>query len=61
VAQLVLQQSAWFYVAGNSKQMPTAVRAALVDCLATQLEAGAAASYVDTMEASGRYQTETWA
>jgi sulfite reductase alpha subunit-like flavoprotein len=63
VAQLILKDGAYFFVAGNSKEMPTAVRAALTACLAAELEGGeaAAASYVDTMETSGRYQTETWA
>ena len=62
VAQLVLSAGACFFVAGNSKQMPTAVRAALAACLTAELEGGeaAAASYVDAMEANGRYQTETW-
>ena len=63
VAQLVLHAAANFYVAGNSTQMPTAVRSALADCLAPELSGGEAAanSYIDAMEATGRYQTETWA
>jgi sulfite reductase alpha subunit-like flavoprotein len=62
VAHLVLNEGAFFFVAGNSKQMPAEVRAALAACLSPGLggEEAAGITYVDAMEAAGRYQTETW-
>jgi len=64
LCQAVLDAGGMFYVAGNSKLMPTQVRQALVDALATRLDiegrTDEAEKYVATMEAKGRYQTETW-
>jgi len=57
---LILEQGAAFFLAGNSKQMPTQVREALVEVLADRLGQEEALAYVDKMEAMGRYQTETW-
>ena len=48
------------YVAGSSKNMPTQVRKALVTALADKLGDEEAENYVEMMENTGRYQTETW-
>ena len=48
------------FVAGNSKNMPTQVRKALVNALATKLGSDDAERFVENMEMTGRYQTETW-
>jgi len=61
LADAVLDRGAAFLVAGNSKQMPAAVRAALVAALAARLGEEQGEQYVAAMEAGGRYQTETWA
>ena len=58
---MVLDNGAWMFVAGSSKNMPSAVRRELVSALATRLGQEKAESYVEKMELSGRYQTETWA
>jgi len=58
--ELVLEQGALFMVAGNSKAMPTAVREALVQALASRLGQDGAEAKVTHMEESGLYQTETW-
>merc|ERR1719209_61479 len=60
LAELVVDQHASFYVAGNSKNMPTAVRQALVSAIDGRLGEGKGEEVVANMEASGRYQTETW-
>ena len=60
LAELVVDQNASFYVAGNSKNMPTAVRQALVSAIDGRLGEGKGEKVVAGMEASGRYQTETW-
>jgi len=60
LAELVVDQNASFYVAGNSKNMPTAVRQALVSAIDGRLGEGKGEVMVAGMEASGRYQTETW-
>ena len=49
------------FVAGSSKNMPGQVRAALVTALSSRLGEDQAESFVENMETSGRYQTETWA
>jgi len=56
----ILDQSGWMYVAGSSKNMPTQVRKALVAALADKLGDEEAEKYVEMMEKTGRYQTETW-
>ena len=58
--RFVLDNGAWMFVAGSSKNMPSAVRRELVSALATRLTQEDAESYVEKMELSGRYQTETW-
>lgn len=60
IRELILEKSAIFYVAGNSKFMPTQVRAALIAALAETQGPEAADRYVERMELTGRYQTETW-
>lgn len=50
----ILNQNGWFYVAGNSKNMPTAVKSALATALNSS-------DTVDDMINTGRYQEETWA
>ena len=60
LAELVVDQGASFYVAGNSKNMPTAVREALVAALTVRLGEGKGEEFVASMESSGKYQTETW-
>ena len=59
--RLVLDNGAWMFVAGSSKNMPSAVRRELVSALATRLGQEKAESHVEKMELSGKYQTETWA
>ena len=61
IRQLILEKSGNFFVAGNSKNMPSQVREALVDALAVELGSEEAEKYVEKMEVTGRYQTETWA
>jgi len=61
LCDLIIQKSGWFYVAGNSKMMPTQVREALVTSLAEKLGSEEKSEeYVTNMETSNRYQTETW-
>jgi len=58
IRELVLNKSANFYVAGNSKMMPTQVQEALVNAIKEVVPD--AEGYVEKMEQTGRYQTETW-
>ena len=61
VCELVLDQGACFAVAGSSKNMPGAVRAALVAAVNSRLQDPDQAELVVLrMEEEGRYQTETW-
>ncbi|XP_031633473.1 NADPH-dependent diflavin oxidoreductase 1 [Contarinia nasturtii] len=50
----IIDKSGVFLVAGNSKNMPTAVKEALSEALNNS-------DYVQTMIDTGRYQEETWA
>lgn len=50
----IIHQNGLFLLAGNSKNMPTAVKEALSDALNEP-------DYVQEMISSGRYQEETWA
>jgi len=61
ITQHILDNCGWFFVAGNSKNMPSQVRDALVTSLATRLGKEEAEKFVETMEITGKYQTETWA
>ena len=51
------------YVAGSAKNMPAAVRRAVVHVVTEHggLPSIAAEAFVSTMEKKGRYQCETWA
>lgn len=53
--ELLFEQNAVFLLAGSSKDMPTAVKEAVVAALDGDSD------YVEQMIATGRYQTETWA
>lgn len=59
---LIANKRACFYIAGNAKQMPTAVCDALKEVF--QAEGGVSATEAEEMlealEKSGRFQTETW-
>ncbi|EDW33252.1 GL24703 [Drosophila persimilis] len=55
LAQLIKEQNAYIYVAGNSNNMPKAVREAFIEILDGQ------GDYVDLMLKQRRYQEETWA
>ena len=61
IRHLILDKSGNFFVAGNSKFMPNQVREALVDACSLDLGPEEAEKYVEKMELTGRYQTETWA
>ncbi|XP_035292077.1 NADPH-dependent diflavin oxidoreductase 1 isoform X1 [Anguilla anguilla] len=60
---LITNSNGHFYIAGNAKDMPTAVCDALKE--AFQSEGGVSASQAEdmfnTMERTGRFQSETWA
>jgi len=62
--ELVFEQKAWFYIAGNAKQMPDQVTDALKDALKKHGPFDGSQDqvnqYVAKMEASKRFQTETW-
>ncbi|XP_017315977.2 NADPH-dependent diflavin oxidoreductase 1 [Ictalurus punctatus] len=59
---LIVNKNAFFYIAGNAKQMPTAVCDALKEVF--QQEGGVTESQaqemLDTMEKTSRFQSETW-
>jgi sulfite reductase alpha subunit-like flavoprotein len=68
VWRMLSQHNATIYVAGNAKNMPAAVRRALVDVVVQQggkdgamMNKHDAEAYVRLLEKKGRYQTETWA
>lgn len=50
---LLVNKKGWFMLSGNSKNMPKAVKEALIEVLNDQ-------EYVENMLKSGRYQEETW-
>lgn len=52
--QQIIEQGGYFFVAGNSKNMPAAVKESLEVALSD-------ASYVAEMIKTKRYQEETWA
>jgi len=64
LCDLILKNNGWFYVAGNSKNMPTQVKDALVSAIASEHGLGnleEAKKHVEKMEINSKYQTETWA
>lgn len=50
----ILEKNGYFFVAGSSKDMPTAVKEALSTAIGDK-------DYVEQMIKTGRYQEETWA
>lgn len=52
--QRIVDKKGLFFVAGSSKDMPTAVKEALISALGDN-------EYVEQMIKTGRYQEETWA
>lgn len=50
------------FVAGNAKDMPTAVRNVFISLFEKfgHLSYEASKNVIETMEANGTYQTETW-
>ena len=61
ICRYIIDDDGWFFIAGNSKNMPTQVRESLISALATRLGDNKALQWVETMETQGKYQTETWA
>ncbi|XP_065352803.1 NADPH-dependent diflavin oxidoreductase 1 [Cloeon dipterum] len=61
--RLLALEGAFFYVAGNAKNMPKGVRDAVLQVAQSQggLDVTAAETFVSGLEKGGRYQTETWA
>ncbi|KAM9441401.1 NADPH-dependent diflavin oxidoreductase 1 [Clarias gariepinus] len=59
---LIVNRNAFFYIAGNAKQMPTAVCDALKEAFQQEggLSESEAQEMLDTMEKTGRFQSETW-
>ncbi|XP_037548196.1 NADPH-dependent diflavin oxidoreductase 1 [Nematolebias whitei] len=59
---LITKNSAWFYIAGSSKQMPVDVRGALQDVFQQEggISADEAEQMLAVMEQTGRLQRETW-
>lgn len=60
--KLLSEEGAYVLVAGNSKNMPRAVRDAFVTVAtdAGRLTPQEAENFVEKMEKTNRYQTETW-
>ncbi|XP_063065983.1 NADPH-dependent diflavin oxidoreductase 1 [Engraulis encrasicolus] len=59
---LIANKNAFFYIAGNAKEMPTAVCDALKEAFQTEggVSASEAEEMLDAMERSGHFQSETW-
>lgn len=55
VRELLLERNGVVLVAGNSKNMPTSVKGAVINALNGDND------YVKQMVKTGRYQEETWA
>lgn len=62
IFQSIFHEKGSIYVAGSSKDMPAAVKDAFVKVLTDHglLSLQQAQSYIDQMEATARYQQETW-
>lgn len=60
--EMIVNKNGCFYIAGNSKDMPSCVREALTDVFQQQgaISADDAQKMLEAMEQSGRLQTETW-
>ncbi|XP_041914936.1 NADPH-dependent diflavin oxidoreductase 1 [Alosa sapidissima] len=59
---LIANKNAFFYIAGNAKQMPTGVCDALKEAFQTEggVSDSEAQEMLDALEKSGRFQSETW-
>ena len=62
VSMLLAQQNAFIFVAGNSKNMPEAVKSAFISSYMKyeNVDRCFAENLFEKMEQNGRYQTETW-
>ena len=61
--EIIFKQKGYFYIAGNSKQMPDAVTDALKDALEKHgnfSDKEHVSNYITKMELEKRFQTETW-
>ncbi|CDQ77150.1 unnamed protein product [Oncorhynchus mykiss] len=59
---LIANKNGYFYIAGNAKQMPTAVCDALKEGFQSQggVSSAEADEMLVAMERAGRFQSETW-
>lgn len=59
---LITKENAYIFVAGNSKNMPDAVREAFISVYSTfhETDLNESEKVFRKMELDGRYQTETW-
>ncbi|XP_051552584.1 NADPH-dependent diflavin oxidoreductase 1-like isoform X2 [Myxocyprinus asiaticus] len=59
---LITKRNAFFYIAGNAKQMPTGVCDALKGIFENEggMSENQAQEILDSMEKAGRFQSETW-
>ncbi|KAL1138646.1 hypothetical protein AAG570_008708, partial [Ranatra chinensis] len=62
MAELIYKNGGMVYVAGNAKDMPSAVYLALAEALKkhANMSLDSANAYLESMLQTGRYQTETW-
>lgn len=62
VGKLLVDENAAVFVAGNSKNMPEAVREAFISAFAAYkgVDDSVAEKAFAKMDLDGRYQTETW-
>ncbi|XP_062612772.1 NADPH-dependent diflavin oxidoreductase 1-like isoform X2 [Saccostrea cucullata] len=60
--KLLEEDKAWFFIAGNAKQMPDDVRSALHSIIREQghMTSDEADTYIRHLEQTRRYQAETW-
>ncbi|XP_061164721.1 NADPH-dependent diflavin oxidoreductase 1-like [Saccostrea echinata] len=60
--KLLEEDNAWFFIAGNAKQMPDDVRSALLSIIQQQghMTSDKADTYIHHLEQTRRYQAETW-
>ncbi|XP_038219450.1 NADPH-dependent diflavin oxidoreductase 1 [Zerene cesonia] len=55
---LIINEGAYIYIAGNAKNMPNNVKDAFIDDVLSELDD--AKGFMQNMTTSGRFQTETW-
>lgn len=60
--ELLSSKECYVFVAGNAKNMPTAVKNVFINIFKKNehLNNTTPINYIDMMEAKGFYQTETW-